>query len=115
MYSALQHIHSCWWLALRQCLFLQDVTTESTNWKPQDVTAGAAGEPVGVLLAGKTGAAREALQDPSVAGLAQFGYPVSACMEALQRLKGDPDAAHRDLFARLTGLTLSFATWVCSI
>lgn len=67
------------------------------------LSAGAAGEPVGVLLSGKAGAAHEALQDPAVAGLAQFGYPVSACMEALQRLKGDPDAAHQDLFGRLTG------------
>lgn len=65
--------------------------------------AGAAGEPVGVLLSGKAGAASAALQDPAVAGLAQLGYSVAACMEALQRLKGDADAAHQDLFARLTG------------
>ena len=56
-----------------------------------------------MLISGKAGAANEALQDPAVAGLAQFGYPVSACMEALERLKGDPDAAHQDLFNRLAG------------
>lgn len=84
------------------------------------LSAGAAGEPVGVLLSGKAGAAHGALQDPAVAGLAQFGYPVSACMEALQRLKGDPDAAHQDLFGRLTGglltdlLNLSVPAVICS-
>lgn len=84
------------------------------------LSAGAAGEPVGVLLSGKAGAAHEALQDPAVAGLAQFGYPVSACMEALQRLKGDPDAAHQDLFGRVTGglltnlLNLSVPAVMCS-
>lgn len=73
--------------------------------------AGAAGEPVGVLLSGKAGAGNEAVQDPAVAGLAQLGYPVSASMEALQRLKGVPDAAHRDLFARLSGAeTVTLAT-----
>lgn len=50
-----------------------------------------------------TGSSAEALQDPAVAQLSAWGYPVSACVEALQRLKGHPDAAHQDLFARLSG------------
>lgn len=49
------------------------------------------------------GSSAEALQDPAVAQLTAWGYPVPACVEALQRLKGDPDAAHQDLFARLSG------------
>ncbi len=62
--------------------------------------AGAAGKPVSVLFAGKSA---EALQDPAVAQLSRWGYPVPSCVEALQRLKGSPDAAHQDLFARLSG------------
>ena len=62
--------------------------------------AGAAGKPVSVLFAGKSA---EALQDPAVAQLSGWGYPVPECVEALQRLKGSPDAAHQDLFARLSG------------
>ena len=62
--------------------------------------AGAAGNPVSVLFAGKS---VEALQDPAVAQLSRWGYPVPSCVEALQRLKGSPDAAHQDLFARLSG------------
>ncbi len=62
--------------------------------------AGAAGKPVSVLFAGKSA---EALQDPAVAHLSRWGYPVPSCVEALQRLKGSPDAAHQDLFARLSG------------
>ncbi len=61
---------------------------------------GAAGKPVSVLFAGKSA---EALQDPAVAQLSRWGYPVPSCVEALQRLKGSPDAAHQDLFARLSG------------
>ncbi len=62
--------------------------------------AGAAGKPVSVLFAGRSA---EALQDPAVAQLSRWGYPVPSCVEALQRLKGSPDAAHQDLFARLSG------------
>lgn len=67
---------------------------------PPVCTAGAAGNPVSVLFAGSSS---EALQDPAVAHLSAWGYPVAACMEALQRLKGHSHAAHRDLFARLAG------------
>lgn len=42
--------------------------------------------------------------------LSQWGYPVPACVEALQRLKGNSDAAHQDIFARLAGETI----YVCS-
>ena len=49
------------------------------------------------------GSSAEALQDPAVAQLSAWGYPVPACVEALQRLKGHPDAAHQDLFGRLSG------------
>lgn len=49
------------------------------------------------------GSSAGALQDPAVAQLTAWGYPVPACVEALQRLKGDPEAAHQDLFARLSG------------
>lgn len=52
------------------------------------------------------GSSAEALLDPAVAQLSAWGYPVPACMEALQRLKGDPDAAHQDLFVRLSGALL---------
>ena len=56
--------------------------------------AGAAGKPVSVLFAGSSSS--QAVQDPAVGGLIQWGYP-------MQRLKGDSDAAHQDLFARLAG------------
>ncbi|KAA6421632.1 MAG: putative ATP-dependent RNA helicase DHX57 [Trebouxia sp. A1-2] len=68
---------------------------------PLAFAPGAAGKPVSVLFAGKSA---EALQDPAVAQLSGWGYPVPECVEALQRLKGSPDAAHQDLFARLSGI-----------
>lgn len=55
------------------------------------------------------GSSAEALQDPAVAHLSAWGYPVAACVEALQRLKGHSDAAHRDLFTRLSGASFSEA------
>ena len=73
--------------------------------------AGAAGKPVSVLFAGNSA---EALQDPAVVQLSAWGYPVPACVEALHRLKGHPDAAHQDLFARLAG-TSPFCVLTCTM
>ena len=46
---------------------------------------------------------RQAVEDPAVASLMQWGWPPAACVEALARLRGSPEDAHQDLFGRLTG------------
>ena len=46
---------------------------------------------------------RDAVEDPAVASLMQWGWPPAACVEALARLHGSPEDAHQDLFGRLTG------------
>ena len=46
---------------------------------------------------------KEAVEDPAVASLMQWGWPPAACVEALARLRGSPEDAQQDLFGRLTG------------
>ena len=81
------------------------------------VCAGAAGRPISVRYMPATNGQREyrhqdreAVEDPAVASLMQWGWPPAACVEALARLRGSPEDAHQDLFGRLTGGVLQEAS-----